>query len=71
MKAGEYAISKDLNVALWEEFMNNSKKKTLQEIYGGDFILINEELHSQFDEFKKNVVPANQSMDGVIEVLLV
>ena len=61
MKAGEYAISKDLNVALWEEFMKNSKKKTLQEIYGGDFVIINEELHGQFDEFKKNIVPANHT----------
>ena len=69
MKAGEYAISKDLNVALWEEFMNNSKKKTLQEIYGGDFVIINEELHSQFDEFKKNMVPANHSMVPVMELL--
>ena len=69
MKAGEYAISKELNVALWEEFMNNSKKKTLQEMYGGDFAIINEELHSQFDEFKKNVVPANRRMVPVMELL--
>ena len=65
MKAGEYAISKDLNVALWEEFMKNSKKKTLQEIYGGDFVIINEELHGQFDEFKKNIVPANHTCSTV------
>ena len=51
-----------------EEFMNNSKKKTLQDIYVGDFVIINE-LHSQFDEFKKNVVPANHSMVPVVELL--
>ncbi|KAL5515870.1 hypothetical protein EMCRGX_G001111 [Ephydatia muelleri] len=45
MKADEFAISKDLNVALWEDFLHYNKKVTLKEIYGGDFLIINEELH--------------------------
>ena len=51
--------------------MNNSKKKTLQEIYEGDFVIINEELHSQFDEFKKNVIPASHSMVPVMELFTI
>eukprot|EP00731_Ephydatia_muelleri_P000953 Em0001g953a len=69
MKADEFAISKDLNVALWEDFLHYNKKVTLKEIYGGDFLIINEELHSQFDEFKCNAVPANHSMVPVMEIL--
>ena len=69
MKADEFAVSKDLNVALWEDFLHYNKKETLKEIYGGDYVIINEELHSQFDEFKCNAVPANHRMVPVMEIL--
>ena len=46
--------------------MHYNKKATLKEIYG-DFVIINDELHSQFDEFKCNAVPANHSMVPVME----
>ena len=59
---GEYALSKDLNVALWLDYRSFNKEKPLKEVYDGDFVIIDEQLHAQFDEFKQNVVPANHSM---------
>ena len=59
---GEYALSKDLNVALWLDYRSFNKEKLLKEVYDGDFLIIDEQLHAQFDEFKQKFVPANHSM---------
>ena len=59
---GEYALSKDLNVALWLDYRSFNNEKPLKEVYDGDFVIIDEQLHAQFDEFKQNVVPTNHSM---------
>ena len=66
---GEYAraLSKDLNVALWLDYRSFNKEKPLKEVYDGDFIIIDEQLHAQFDEFKQKVVPANHSMLNLID----
>ena len=36
--------------------------ETFKELYDGDFVIIDEQLHAQFDEFKQKDVPANHSM---------
>ena len=50
----EYALSKDIDVSLWidfREFYGN-----LQEVLGGNFVVVNENLHAEFAEFKGKVL---------------
>ena len=52
LKEGEYALSKDTIVALWKDYMSFYGNFQLQEILGGDFVVVNEDLHEEFEKFK-------------------
>ena len=52
LKEGEYALSKDTTVALWKDYMSFYGDFQLQEILGGDFVVVNENLHEEFEKFK-------------------
>ena len=52
LKEGEYALSKDTTVALWKDCMSFYGDLQLQEILGGDFVVVNEDLHEEFEKFK-------------------
>ena len=52
LKEGEYALSKDTTVALWKDYMSFYGDFQLQEILGGDFVVVNEDLHEEFEKFK-------------------
>ena len=52
LKEGEYALSKDTTVALWKNYMSLYVDFQLQEILGGDFVVVNKDLHEEFEKFK-------------------
>ena len=50
-------MSKDVDVALWQDHrLFNSEKPLIDAL---DFVIVNNELHKQFDDFKKIEVPSN------------
>ena len=48
----EYALSKDIDVSLWIDFREFYGTFPLQEVLGGNFVVVNENLHAEFAEFK-------------------
>lgn len=48
----KYAFSKDIDVSLWIDFSEFYGIVPLQEVLGGNFIVVNENLHAEFAEFK-------------------
>jgi hypothetical protein len=50
----EYALSKDLDVAMWLDYRNFRRESPLVDI--GDFVIVNPDIHGEFDEFKKGEV---------------
>ena len=54
LKEGEYALSKDIT-CLWVEYRRFNGNTPLRDASGGDFVIINEDLHEEFDEFKSKV----------------
>ena len=51
LKAGEHGLSIDTDVALWIEYRKYNKRPDLRQVM--DFVLVNNEQHSEFDEVKK------------------
>ena len=52
----EYALSKDIDVSLWIDFREFYGNFPLQEVLGGNFVVVNENLHAEFAEFKGKVL---------------
>ena len=67
MKEGEYALSKDVDVALWLHYRAYNKLPLLSD--DGDFIIVNTELHDDFDDFKNKEVEPGYSYLEVNELL--
>eukprot|EP00731_Ephydatia_muelleri_P039295 Em1348g1a len=55
LKEGEYALNKDITVCLWLEYRSLNGSTPLRDVSGGDFVIVNEELHGEFDEFRSKV----------------
>ena len=67
MKEGEYALSKDADVALWLHHRSYNKLPPLSD--NGDFIIVNTELHDDFDDFKSKEIESGYSCLEVNELL--
>ena len=52
MQKDEFALSKDLTVSLWIDYRTYYGESPIREVYGGDFVIINEDLHDEFNKFK-------------------
>lgn len=50
LKEGEYALSKDTTVALPKDYMSFYGDFPLQEILGGDFVVVNEDMHEELEK---------------------
>ena len=50
----EYLLSNDLDVSLWNDFRMYNGEPLLREVCGGDFVVVNLELHDMFDNFKRS-----------------
>ena len=55
LKEGEFTISKDTTVSLWTEYRTWFGGIQLQEVSGGDFVIVSDDLYDEFDAFKKKV----------------
>jgi hypothetical protein len=64
----DYALSKDLDVALWLDFRKFHGKPELVDAV--DFVIVNSRLHDEFDEFKKAEVDPSYDLLPVVELLL-
>lgn len=68
-KSGEYGLSKDLDVVLWEQYRSSTRTKPeLADLV--DFVVVNSELHNEFDAFKKAELRAGFSFVPLCELLL-
>ena len=61
-------MSKDLDVALWLDYRAFHKEPLLTDVH--DFIVINSQIHDQFDLFQKATVKKSYSFVPVCELLL-
>ena len=51
LQAREHGLSIDTDVALWIEYREYNKRPDLRQVM--DFVIVNSEQHSEFDEFKR------------------
>ena len=52
---GEFTLSKDTTVSLWTEYRTWFGGIQLQEVSGGDFVIVSDDLYDEFETFKKKV----------------
>ena len=64
---GEYGLNIDTDVALWLDARKFQKKPTLHEVNG--FVIINMEIHNEFDEFKEKETSTEYSLLENIDLL--
>ena len=69
LKEGEYALSKDIVVCLWLEYRSLSGSTPLRVVSGGDFVIVNEELHEEFDEFRSKVYAYVDKEYSIVEAV--
>lgn len=55
----EYALSKDVDVSFWQDYRAFNGEKPVRDVK--DFVIVNNELHEEFDTFKKSEVPRRTS----------
>ena len=67
MKDGEYALSKDVDVKVWLYYRAYNKHPPLRD--DGDFIIVDTELHDDFDDFKSKELEPGYSYLEVNELL--
>ena len=74
----EYLLNKDLHVALWIDFGIHRGETPLKEVCRNDFVVVNNELHQEFDDFKKeqsidrqqrSIVPLNELIEVYVKQL--
>ena len=67
MKEGEYALSKDADVAFWLHHQSYNELPPLCD--DGDFVIVNTELHDNFHDFKSKELEPGYSYLEVNELL--
>ena len=55
MHHDEFALSKDTTVSVWIDFRKFYGEDSLREVCNGDFVIVNECLHSEFDKFRQKL----------------
>ena len=55
MQEEEYALSKDIDVALWIDYRTFYGKCPLKELLGGNLIIVNEHFQDEFEEFRGKI----------------
>ena len=70
LQEDEFALSKDLTVSLWIDYRSYFGESPIREVCGGDFVIINEDLHDEFNKFKsKFSTSLFLSLDGTCSVV--
>ena len=68
---GEYALSKDVDVALWLDYRRFNNSAAITDV--GDFVIVDSRLHSEFDDFKNSTVTPSSShlkMNSLLQLYL-
>ena len=63
----EYGLSMDADVALWLDRRTFHKNPSLQIVNG--FVVITNELHAEFDDFKRSETEHSISLSPAVELL--
>ena len=66
-KEKEYGLSIDVDVALWLDYHAYHQKPPLRDAF--DFVIVDEALHQEFDEFKKKETSPDISDLRLVELL--
>ena len=64
---GEYGLSKDLDVVLWNAHRQFHEKSPLKNVT--DFVIVDAVLHKEFDSFKASTVQQGSSFVPINELL--
>ena len=67
LKEGEFTLSKDTTVSLWTEYRTWYGEGRLQEVFGGDFVVVNDDLYDEFETFKKKVYSYVESAFRIVK----
>ena len=57
---GEFLLSKDVDVVLWQDWRKYAGKPELRDL--GNFVVVNDNLMKEFDEFKASTVEPGEIM---------
>ena len=49
----KFAVSKDLMVSLWTQCQAFTGNEPQREVYGGNFVIVDDDLYDECKEFKK------------------
>ncbi len=63
----EYPLSKDVDVVLWQDCRAYYNQAALVEV--DEFVIVNSEVHEEFDEYKKNTIGKGYSYLKVNELI--
>lgn len=55
----DHALSKDVDVSIWQDFRAHHNMKPLKD--SGDFVIVNNLMHDEFDKFKKEEIQRQYS----------
>ena len=70
LQEDEFALSKDLTVSFWIDYRSYFGESPIREVCGGDFVIINEDLHDEFNKFKSKLSTSLfLSLDGTCSVV--
>ena len=63
----DHALSKDVDVALWQDYRVHSNMQPVRDAL--DFVIVNNKLHNEFDEFKRAEIESIYSYLRLNELL--
>ena len=66
-KPEDYTLSKDWDVALWVDYRAFHGEPELEDAV--DFVIVDSQLHDQFDQFKRAEVKPSHSLLPMVELL--
>ena len=72
LQKDEFALSKDVTVSLWIyiDYRMYFGESPMREVCGGDFMIINDYLHDEFNKFKSKLFSyLFSSLDGTCSVV--
>ena len=67
LKEGEFTLSKDTTMSLWIEYRTWYGEGWLHEVFGGDFVVVNDDLYDEFETFKKKVYSYVESAFRIVK----
>ena len=67
LESGEYGLSKDTDVVVWQHYRSYHKQPQLREVH--EFVIVNSGLHDEFDKFKQEEIVPGYSLLEKVDLL--